>query len=133
MIINGSGQGQPAERFVLLWSNEDTNSAFAEQTIELDMMSYSMFLILTKCSITDYGYDNDLIMNIADRRTWTIGASYLRTDNTGVSVNSTRAVTVSETGITFAKGQGTLKDSKGSSSAISSNDYAIPYRIYAMY
>lgn len=115
----------------LAWTNPNPTSAFAAQTIALDLSDCDMVEIFSygragQASYT-YGYKSDSFLigecgNI--QRTCFIGSSidYILVES--------RPLKVSKTGITFEKGSTIYMNANTHSFGVTSNGSAVPYKIF---
>lgn len=116
---NGEDNLYPIGKMDLLWVNSSTSSAFASQTISIDLSEYNMVYVTagwSKSSANSYlGYvtlvgDRGIINGIGTTKIY-------------------REYQATTTGVVFGTGQ---YASAGGTSLSNNSDYAIPWRIYGI-
>lgn len=116
------------DNMVLLWENSAPGSAFAAQTIKMDLSDYNWVKIETK---THTGTSQEIGTN--DFKCPGVGNTFVQTirTNTGGSGwwHASREVTISKTGVTF--GTGGFRYSVANNQSAGDN-YAIPLRIWGI-
>jgi len=117
----------------LLWTNSSPTSAFASQTISLNLSAYDSIKLIWKRAYnqgyyyTDY-FQKGLTCQIA--RSMPNASNSTSTENGTVWV-ANRLVTVNKSGVTFGVGRYMYTD-RTSSNNIYSNAHVIPYKIYGI-
>ena len=116
------------DNMVLLWENSAPGSAFAAQTIEMDLSDYNWVKIETK---THTGTSQEIGTN--DFKCPGVGNTFVQTirTNTGGSGwwHASREVTISKTGVTFGTGGFRYSVANNQSAG---DGYAIPLRIWGI-
>ena len=126
VVLNADDVGAMS-KWDLLWANASPTSAFAAQTVSLDLSGYSAVAIFFKRS-TDAGYDQGLLTFIA-----LIGQTYIDQMMTASSSNVAflmRQFSTSNSGITFAAAKLSVQGS--ASSEADRTQYLIPLYIYGI-
>lgn len=116
------------DNMVLLWENSAPGSAFAAQTIKMDLSDYNWVKIETK---THTGTSQEIGTN--DFKCPGVGNTFVQTirTNTGGSGwwHASREVTISKTGVTFGTGGFRYSVANNQSAG---DGYAIPLRIWGI-
>lgn len=116
------------DNMVLLWENSAPGSAFAAQTIEMDLSDYNWVKIETK---THTNTSQEIGTN--DFKCPGVGNTFVQTirTNTGGSGwwHASREVTISKTGVTFGTGGFRYSVANNQSAG---DGYAIPLRIWGI-
>lgn len=121
MSEDGTDNLFPTSKIDLLWENASPMSAFAAQTVSLDLSGYK-----TVCIVTNNNYSGD-----PDGYTYLpVGSSSIVTNmNKGGTYRlRRRACIVSSTGVTFED----ARDTAGWDNNSQSNGTAIPQKIYGI-
>ena len=114
--------GTISKNMVLLWENPNPNSAFAAQTISLDLSKYSMVAIVSK-----HWNDNDS-RRIEFAMVGSINMILTIQSPTNIKIQTLRLYSVTTTGVQFQGGKGLT----GELVTYAADEAAIPIAIYGI-
>lgn len=116
-MATGMRQPKGGATFDLLWTNSSYTSAFAAQTVSLDLSAYDAVLIVFLANTTDLDRQSSMIV---------LKNGYqhiLCTMYAGGTALRTRYVTATDSGVTFAGGYNNTSAGNGNN---------VPYKIYGI-
>lgn len=118
---------KPSEYKKLLWTNQSPTSAFAEQTINLDLSDFDAVEVVYKLYISQQ-YDVTGQLTYMSDQTVTVAASGTAGFFSGTDAPMARTSSMSSNGVHFSAGS----LCGGSSSWSVNNNVLIPYKIYGI-
>lgn len=117
------------QQHVLLWTNASPTTAFAPQTVPLNLSDYDAVEIWAKTRIVDSNEVATLVSKAGTQGTYIIVPN-IAEDTVANKYNTVRKVTVSGTGVKF--GEGGYYRWSTTDSNLNLNDYCIPTKIYGV-
>lgn len=115
-------------KLVQLWTNSSPTSAFASQSIGIDLSGYDLFYVKFKEQSDSTGSSEFFFVYSKTSGDNNTTARWVSRTGSNIFFN-TRSFQIKNTGFTFWEGQ---RNTQGSSSATTNNKYMVPWEIYGL-